>query len=317
MVNFFKINILFLVFFLGMKCTIANNFTILSLSKNSKKVMTDRGVWKEGCPITLERLRVIKFPYYDFNGIEHKNGEIVVLDVVADYVVNIFKELHSKKFPIYKASPIENYNGSDEKSMADNNSSCFNCREIVGGGLPSIHSYGLAIDINPIQNPYIVIHNINNKKQGLLKILPVAGYHYLNRTKLKPGMTEHIINVFAKNGFKIWGGNWDNPIDWQHFQPSRTIAQLLAAMTYSDGLIFFKSYLCGSKLLNSIDPQDNKLVDFYKKSPKIFMQYFKKNPNLLNMQPKQAYYILLKNKEFTNVSQYSNLRTAIKLRKIP
>ena len=215
-----------------------SNFAIESLSADSKKIMTAKGVWKDQCPVSLNRLRIFNFPYYDFNSIEHYDGKIVILDVVVNRVANIFKELHALKFPIYKAEVIENYNGDDEASMADNNSSCFNCREIVGGGLPSLHSYGLAIDINPIHNPYIMLEDSTNKKRGIIKILPAAGYDYLNRTNIRPGMVEPIVPIFAKNGFPVWGGKWNTPIDWQHFQPSRAMAQLLALMTYDHGNIW-------------------------------------------------------------------------------
>jgi len=271
----------------------ANNLSIEPLSQISKKIIENKGVWNDKCPVSLERLRLLKFSYYDFNDSEHHNGEIIILDVVADYVANIFKELHALKFPIDKARTIEKYNGNDEESMADNNSSSFHCREITGG-LPSIHSYGLAIDINPLQNPYIAESDISNKKpnQGLLKILPAEGYNYLNRTNIRPGMVEPIVTIFTRNGFSIWGGKWNNPIDWQHFQPSRAMAQLLASMSYDDRYTFFNLYVKESKLLNSIDPKENKFVALYQQNPNLFIQCFKDLPNLLTMDPQQAYELL-------------------------
>lgn len=286
------IKIILLLFIMQVTYVQADNFTIDSLPEASKKLMRDKGVWKDGCPVSLERLKVVKFSYYDFNFIEHHNGNIVVLDVVANNVVNIFREFHTLKFPIHKAQVIENYGGNDEESMTDNNSSCFNCREIVGGGLSSIHSYGLAIDINPVQNPYISSQDLSNKNRGLLKILPAAGYDYLNRTNIRLGMVEPIVTIFARNGFSIWGGKWNNPIDWQHFQPSRAMAQLLATMTYNDGLTLFNFYVKESKLLNSIDHNDNRFIMLYKKSPSLFIQCFKDLPNLLKIEPDHAYQVL-------------------------
>lgn len=269
-----------------------NNCSIAPLSEYAQETMKIKGVWKDNCPINLDRLRVVNFSYYDFNNSEHYDGKIVVLDVVAKRVRNIFNELHALKFPIPKADVIEEYDGDDEKSLADNNSCGFNCRQITQGGSYSIHSYGLAIDINPIQNPYILHQDSSNNQPRTIKILPNAGGDYLNRTNIRPGMVEPIVNVFAKNGFNIWGGKWNNPIDWHHFQPAKAIAQLLAEMNYTDGYILFELYVKEPTLLNSIDSKDNSLLIFYHKNPNLFMACFKNIPNLLKMAPDKAYSIL-------------------------
>lgn len=106
-------------------------------------------MWHDWCD---DRLILIRFSYYDFNSVAHHNGELVVFngelvvfDAVSEHVVIILKRIYDLKYPIAKARTIENYDGDDDKSMADYNSS--SCREILGGGLPSIHLYGLAIDI--------------------------------------------------------------------------------------------------------------------------------------------------------------------------
>ena len=95
--------------------------------------------------------------------------------------------------------------------MAANNSSCFNFRKIDGSELLSMHSYGLAIDINPVQNPFI-------QKD---KISPLDGKSFLNRRDEVAGLVEPIIDIFYKYGFTVWGGRWTTPIDYHHFQVPR------------------------------------------------------------------------------------------------
>ncbi|WP_341747881.1 M15 family metallopeptidase [Candidatus Tisiphia endosymbiont of Dascillus cervinus] len=161
------------------------------------------------------------------------------------------------------------------------------------GGLPSIHSYGLAIDINPIQNPYLSIPSDINQT-GSVAVEPAAGSSYLNRTNIRPGMSEVIIDLFAKNGFSVWGGKWNTPIDWQHFQTSGAMAQLLAVMNYNDGCILFKLYTKTPQMFNSMDRNNNQFVELYKKNPNMFMQCLKKSPEILSLTSEQAYEILSK-----------------------
>jgi len=272
----------------------AIHFKIEPLSDALKEEMKTKGTWKEECPVGLVRLRLVKFSYYDFNQHAHDDGEIVVLDAVSQHVLEIFKELYNYKFPLAKARRIEHYDGSDDESLADNNSSSFNFREITGGGMPSLHSYGLAIDINPIQNPFIAPTESANPLHGLVQILPAAGLEYLNRQNIRPGMVEPIVEIFKKHGFKIWGGQWNNPIDWQHFQLSRAVAQLLAAQTPEDAKELFEMYVQGSTLLDALDAKQNSFVELYKRDSKAFMQCLKNNPALLNMDAKDAQSILTK-----------------------
>ncbi|WP_341755438.1 M15 family metallopeptidase [Candidatus Tisiphia endosymbiont of Ptychoptera albimana] len=285
--------ILLYIFFINISQVGAADFTVEPLSEVSKQEMIKKKVWYDGCPVNLNRLRLIKFPYYDFNSVIHHDGELVVFDAASEHVVVILKRIYALKYPIAKARTVENYDGDDDKSMADNNSSSFNCREITGGGLPSIHSYGLAIDINPIQNPYLSIPSDINQT-GAVAVKPAAGSSYLNRTNIRPGMSEVITDLFAKNGFSVWGGKRNTPIDWQHFQTSGAMAQLLAVMNYNDGYILFKLYTKTPQMFNSMDRNNNQFVELYKKNPNMFMQCLKKSPKILSLTPKQAYEILSK-----------------------
>lgn len=187
--------------------------------------------------VGCERLKLIKFSYVAFDGSLHLDGEMVVMDVAAKNVVNIFGTLREMQFPIAKAKLMDMYDGNDDASMADNNTSTFNSREITGGGAVSLHAYGLAIDINPIQNPYV-------KHSGVkLTFSPPSGVEYANRLASRPGMAEAVIEVFANNGFSIWGGYWEDPIDYQHFQVGRGLAEQLAKLAPVQAQAAFDNYV--------------------------------------------------------------------------
>ena len=182
-------------------------------------------------PVGCARLRLVKFRYVDFAKSHHDDGEIVVMDAAARHVLQIFQSLFRMRFPIAKARLMQGYQGDDEASMRDNNTSAFNDRPIAGGGPRSLHAYGLAIDVNPIQNPFVT------RNEAALLFDPPAGIDYANRLndrpfkQRRPGMAEEAIDVFAKNGFLIWGGYWDSPIDYQHFQVGRKFAEGLAGLS--------------------------------------------------------------------------------------
>lgn len=76
------------------------DFTVEPLSKNSRQILVNKGIWKPACPVALERLNKVKFSYYNFQNTEQNTGEIVVLDTVAGHVADIFKDLHARRFPI-------------------------------------------------------------------------------------------------------------------------------------------------------------------------------------------------------------------------
>jgi len=130
---------------------------------------------------------------------------------VAIEVVEIFREIYKAKFPIAKMKLIDDYGANDDLSMADNNTSAFCVRSAQGyDDKYSKHSYGVAIDINPVQNPYV---------KGEI-ILPKSGESYLDRQKVRKGMIveDHVVyRAFIKRGW-IWGGKWQGLQDYQHFE---------------------------------------------------------------------------------------------------
>jgi len=172
----------------------------------------------------------VKFRYFGFDDRIHDDGEMVVMDAAAPHVLRIFDQLRKIRFPIFKARPMNEFDGDDNASTRANNSSAFNDRNVSGGSAPSLHAYGLAIDLNPVQNPFLVLSDAS------VRIDPPAGADYLNRISERPGkpprrgMAEAVVRLFAEDGFPIWGGYWDNPIDYQHFQVSRKLAELLAGL---------------------------------------------------------------------------------------
>ncbi|WP_153100302.1 M15 family metallopeptidase [Paraburkholderia hayleyella] len=196
----------------------------------------------DDAPVKCERLRRVTFPFVDFAG-QREAGEVVVLDALAPRVQMIFTTLYERKFPLNKAWPLQRYQGDDDASMADNNTSAFNGRPITGGSAWSMHAYGAAIDINPRQNPYISF-----AAQGAATVLPAsAAMEAVNRLNDRPGksirrgMAEEVIDIFANNGFLQWGGYWNFPIDYQHFEiGSRAFTEELARSSPEDAQRLFE-----------------------------------------------------------------------------
>lgn len=169
--------------------------------------------FKQGYGITLDDLVYIQIIHWGFDEQLHY-GEMIVHKKVADDVVDIFQKLYEAKFSIEKMKLIDDYNADDNKSMNDNNSSALCCRGIVNqSNLVSKHALGLAIDINPIQNPY--------KRDD--SILPLTGQHYLYREECKDekGFINEdgiVYKAFDEKGW-TWGGNWEKYYrDYMHFE---------------------------------------------------------------------------------------------------
>jgi hypothetical protein len=217
--------------------------TILPVTQALCDDMKQHNVIRAGAPVGCERLSLIKFSYLGFDGSIHADGEIMVMDAAAKNVLGIFTRLRDMRFPIAKARLINHYDGNDDASIADNNTSAFNSRNVAGTNSLSLHAYGLAIDINPLQNPYV------QRSGEKLAFSPPAGAAYANRLddqperQLRRGLAESVIDVFADEGFFIWGGYWKSAIDYQHFQVSRSLAQQLASLSPAQGRVVFTQHL--------------------------------------------------------------------------
>jgi D-alanyl-D-alanine carboxypeptidase-like protein len=166
--------------------------------------------WRPDCPVGPDQLRLLTLRIVGFDGRAH-HGELIVATAVVDDVVDTFAELYRDRFPIERMITIEKYDADDDRSMAANNTSAFNCRPVTGGTEWSNHSYGRAIDVNPMLNPYVT-------RNGT--VLPPNGAPYVDRTRTDPGLIhagDSTVHVFERHGWE-WGGYWHNPIDYQHFE---------------------------------------------------------------------------------------------------
>jgi len=162
--------------------------------------------WRPGCPVPLRDLRYVRVSFVHFDGTAGY-GRLVVHEDSARAVVGVFRSLYEQRFPIRRMRLVDAYGGSDARSMAANNTSAFNCRRVTGGTSWSEHSYGRAIDINPVQNPYV---------SGSV-VEPPAGAAYVDRSPLRKGMvTRAVRSAFASIGWE-WGGAWTTRKDYQHF----------------------------------------------------------------------------------------------------
>ena len=172
--------------------------------------------WKPGCPVPIDDLRIIEMNYVGFDGAVHSGGQLMVHRLVAADVVEAFRVLFEHGFPIRRMELIENYGGSDDASMAADNTSAFNCRPITGTtDRYSIHSYGQAIDINTVENPYVKGDTV----------LPPAGAEYLDRTDVRPGMitkNDIVEKAFRSQKF-FWGGDFNSLKDYQHFETKKLV----------------------------------------------------------------------------------------------
>ena len=169
-----------------------------------------RDSYHPGCPVPLADLRYLRLSYWGFDGMPH-TGELVVSARAAKDVVTAFRSLFAHRFPIRQMRLVDDFGGSDDDSMAADNTSAFNCRPITGGDGWSEHSYGEAVDINPVQNPYL---------SGPI-VLPPAGAAFRSRPD-EPGVIhadDAVVRAFAAIGW-TWGGTWTSPVDLQHFSRS-------------------------------------------------------------------------------------------------
>ena len=161
--------------------------------------------YRAGCPVGPPQLRTVEVSYWDFTS-RPQVGRIVVARRVANDVVEVFRRLWSERFPIRRLQPVSAYRGSDDASMAADNTSGFNCRFVGGTTRWSMHAYGEAIDVNTVENPYVRGSTVS----------PPAGRAYLDRSRYRKGMAVRggiLVRAFASVGWK-WGAAFG---DYQHF----------------------------------------------------------------------------------------------------
>lgn len=170
--------------------------------------------FKDNCTIPLKELRYLKVLHYDAKG-RIRLGEMVCHESVSEDLLQIFRKLYEARYPIEKMVLVDEYGASDDLSMRDNNSSAFNFRFIVGSSsVLSAHSRGVAIDINPLYNPYVKVRN------GRRIVEPATAEKYVDREvkydyKIVEG--DLLCRLMKEYGFE-WGGDWKSLKDYQHFE---------------------------------------------------------------------------------------------------
>lgn len=165
---------------------------------------------REGALIQLSELRYLRLAYVDFDG-NPQVGEMICNAAIAQDVLEIFQALYEARYPICSIRLIDEFGGNDEASMRADNSSSFNYRVVSGTTSLSNHAKGLAVDINPLENPYI------NRKG---EVEPATAGAYVDRTQDFPHKIDEndlCYKLFVERGF-TWGGTWQSVKDYQHFE---------------------------------------------------------------------------------------------------
>lgn len=203
------------------RITYADGFYYEPVSEELARYMTgvsypsrDSDIASSGLEVTFDDLRYLHVMHYDFEG-NPAEGELICNSYIAQDLVEIFYQLYLNEYRLESVRLIDEFDGDDTASMEANNTSCFNYRVVEGSTNLSKHAYGLAVDINPLYNPYITY-----EKDGTENISPAAACSYADRSvnfAYKIDENDLCYKLFTQHGF-IWGGNWNNVKDYQHFQ---------------------------------------------------------------------------------------------------
>ena len=167
--------------------------------------------WRPGCPVSLRDLRLVTARHWGFDG-QLRTGRVVVHRDVAADIVSVLRRLYDARFPIRRMVLVDRYGASDFRSIEADNTSAFNCRHVEGTSRWSEHAYGRAIDVNPIENPYVSGGRTSHR----------ASEPYLDRTPCRRGMAcpgNALVRAFKAVGWG-WGGDWTSVQDFQHFSAS-------------------------------------------------------------------------------------------------
>ena len=190
------------------------NAKIIPITPQIQKRMTEGNSWRKGCPVALKDLRYIRLTHWDFYG-KNRTGELIVHKEIAKEVIGIFEALYQEKYPIRQMRLVSDFGGSDWHSIEADNTSAFNCRNVAGTKRWSRHAYGKAIDINPLENPYISTAGYISHKASL----SYKTRKHQNATPQDSALLlrdDPATKIFKKYGWK-WGGEFVGEKDYQHF----------------------------------------------------------------------------------------------------
>lgn len=165
--------------------------------------------WRPGCPTDVKDLRLLSMTHWGFDG-EVERGELIVAAKQAKPVLGVMRRLFRHDYPFKRMKLVDRFGADDDRSMKANNTSGFNCRYIEGTDTWSQHAFGLAVDINPVQNPYV-------QESG--EVSPARGARFADRSRKHPALIRQgdaVTRAFAAIGWE-WGGLWDGSKDYQHF----------------------------------------------------------------------------------------------------
>jgi poly-gamma-glutamate synthesis protein (capsule biosynthesis protein) len=164
--------------------------------------------WHPGCPVGLGELRLLRLSYWGFDHAVHQ-GELIVNVSAASGMTTAFRLLFEAGFPIRQMRVVDDFGGDDERSMIADNTSAFNCRLVPGTKVWAQHAYGLAVDINPFENPEV--------RGGTAD--PPAAAAWADRSRSSPALItagDAAWRAFRVIGW-IWGGDWRSLKDYMHF----------------------------------------------------------------------------------------------------
>ena len=210
---------------IGMSVMLVAEFqaTIKPVNRYIKQRMIEGKSWHKGCPVAPSDLRYIRLTHKNFYRSE-RTGEMIVHKDVADEVVEIFRELYEIGYPIRQMRLVSDFKGSDWRSIEADNSSAFNCRNVSTGRKKwSKHAYGLAIDLNPIENPFVNRRGyIAHRASYRFKKRRHRSNAFVDRAMLLK--SDEAVKIFEAHGWK-WGGDFSPYKDYQHFAKEHNTAQ--------------------------------------------------------------------------------------------
>jgi hypothetical protein len=181
--------------------------SVSRIDRNTRRLMVGSS-WHAGCPTPLRDLRLVRVTYRGFDD-RPRHGRLAVHRRWADEILVVFRRLYREGFPIRRVRLVDRFDADDRESMRHDNTSAFNCRYVAGTTTWSQHAFGRAIDINPVENPYVDGSHVS----------PLRGRRYLDRSDVRPGMIvrgEVALRALRRIGWG-WGGDWSSAKDYQHF----------------------------------------------------------------------------------------------------